>query len=278
MIKVPIGTRISECIAKAKVKIPAYAVILGGPMMGKVIESAKEMETAVVTKTTGNIMILKPDHYLITRNRLTFDRMVIQARSACIQCRMCTDLCPRYLIGHRIHPHIVMRNIWREAVITDAEEYKKVFGSAANCCDCGVCEMFACPMGLSPRRVNQNIKRRLKEKGIRIERNMKPEARDCVDLHKIPTDRLIARLDLSSYHGRHAHECYEILPKEVYILFSQHIGMPALPVVGVGDRVKKGDLIAAANDKGLSANIHASVDGIITEITDLGARISRKED
>jgi Na+-translocating ferredoxin:NAD+ oxidoreductase RnfC subunit len=173
---------------------------------------------------------------------------------------------------------MVMRNIWREAKITDVEEYKKAFKSAANCCDCGVCELFACPMKLSPCRVNRYIKKRLKEKGITVERNLKPEARESVDLIKIPTDRLVARLGLISYHGRHAQDCYNIEPEEVYLLFSQHIGMPALPVVQVGDRVQKGDLIAAANEKGLSANIHASVGGTITEITDLGVRIRRKED
>jgi Na+-translocating ferredoxin:NAD+ oxidoreductase RnfC subunit len=278
MVKVPIGTRIIDCIAKVKVKIPKYAIILGGPMMGKIIDNEKELETAVVTKTTGNIIILPPDHYLIKRNRLSFDRMAQQARSTCIQCRMCTDLCPRYLIGHNIQPHIVMRNIWRESVITDEKEYIKAFGSAVNCCDCGICELFACPMSLSPSRVNRYIKTRMKEKGIQIERNLKPIAREAVDIHKTPTDRLIARLGLSSYEGQHANECYDVEPKEVFILFSQHIGMPAVPVVKVGDQVKKGDLIAAANEKGLSANIHSSMNGTIIELTEKGARISRKEE
>ncbi|MGB4661922.1 MAG: 4Fe-4S dicluster domain-containing protein [Mobilitalea sp.] len=290
MVKVPIGTKISECIAKAKVKIPAYAIILGGPMMGVVIEDREAIGAAVVTKTTGNIMILPPDHFLIKWNRVSFHRMELQARSACIQCRMCTDLCPRYQIGHNVNPHMVMRNIWREAFITDEEEYKKVFGSAVNCCECGICERFACPMGLSPCRVNHHMKKLLREKGIIVERNMTPEARESVDTQKVPTDRLIARLGLSSYMIPHSNiaqtagnqnseqECYDIQPDEVFILFSQHIGMPALPIVKVGDRVKCGDLIAAANEKGLSANIHASMEGIITDITNLGARISRKEE
>jgi Na+-translocating ferredoxin:NAD+ oxidoreductase RnfC subunit len=278
MVRVPIGTQIRECIAKAKVKIPNYAVVIGGPMMGKVMSNQEEIDKAVVTKTTGNIMILPPDHHLIRWNNLPFERMASQARSACIQCRMCTDLCPRYQIGHEVHPHMVMRNVWREAMITDETEYKKAFGSAANCCECGICEMFSCPMGLSPCRVNRNIKKRLREKGIQIERNRKPEAREGVDSHRIPTDRLIARLGLSSYSGQHATECYDIYPEEVYILFSQHIGIPAIPVVRLGDKVRKGDLIAAANEKGLSANIHSSMDGTVTEINDFGARISRKED
>lgn len=278
MLKVPIGTLISECIAKAKPQITEYAIILGGPMMGNVIWDINEINETVVTKTTGNIIILPSDHYLIRRTKVPIKRLAMQAKSACIQCRMCTDLCPRYLIGHKINPHIIMRNIWREGTISDDYEYKAAFSDAINCCDCGICEMFACPMGLSPRRVNQYIKKQLKEKKIQIQRNLKPEARESVDLRKIPTDRLVARLGLSSYDGLHAHECYEINPKEVFIPFHQHIGKPALPVVSVGNKVYKGDLLAAANDQGLSANIHASMEGFVTEITDIGARICRKEE
>jgi Na+-translocating ferredoxin:NAD+ oxidoreductase RnfC subunit len=277
MLNVPIGTSISECIAKAKVKIPNYVVILGGPMMGKILDNQEAIDKEFVTKTTGNILILPPNHYLITRNKVSFKRISQQAQSACIGCRMCTDLCPRYLIGHKVRPHMVMRNIWRENIILDNNKYKEIFSDAISCCECGVCELFACPMGLSPCRVNIFIKKQLKERGIQVERNMKPEARESVDIHKTPTERLVARLGLSSYDGLHAHECYEIKPSEVFIPFSQHIGMPALPIVRVGDKVNVGDLIAAANTEGLSTNIHSSIEGFVTEITNGGARISLKE-
>lgn len=278
MLKVPIGTRIKDCLAKVKIKITDYAIIIGGPMMGKVISSKEEINRAVVTKTTGNIMILPLNHHLVMWSHTPFDRMITQARSACIQCRMCTDLCPRYQIGHEVQPHMVMRNVWREKLITDEEEYIKAFGSAVNCCECGICEMFSCPMGLSPCRVNRNIKKRIREKGIKIERNMAPKAREGADSHRIPTDRLIARLGLGSYRGQHAEACYEVFPEEVFVMFSQHIGLPALPRVRVGDKVKRGELIAAANDSGLSSNIHASIDGTITELNEIGVRICGRED
>lgn len=46
----------------------------------------------------------------------------------------------------------------------------------------------------------------------------------------------------------------------------QHIGVMAVPVVKKGAPVKRGELIASPN--GLGAPLHASVNGIITEITD----------
>lgn len=278
VLHTPIGTPIRTCIQAAKPNLDDYAVIMGGPMMGKVVSDPDAIDQAVVTKTTGNLLVLPRDHYLIKRAARSIDRLRVQARSACIQCRMCTDLCPRYRIGHQMRPHLVMRNLYREKTITDNEEFLHAFGDAANCCSCGVCEMFACPMGLSPRKVNEYMKAQLREKGIQVPKNPEPTALPDIDTHRIPTDRLIARLGLSAYDGRHAHTCMELDPEEIFVPFSQHIGKPASAVRQVGDYVEEGDLLAAASEGGLSANIHTGMSGIITEISAAGARIvCRKE-
>jgi electron transport complex protein RnfC len=58
------------------------------------------------------------------------------------------------------------------------------------------------------------------------------------------------------------------LPASVFIPLSQHIGSPAEPVVGRGDAVKTGQLIAKG--KGfVSANIHSSVSGKVKKIDSL---------
>lgn len=277
MLHVPIGTAITQCIAQAKLTETNYGIILGGPMMGKVVTDKAEIEKAVVTKTTGNILVLPQTHYLFQHEKKPFERIRSQTRSACIQCKMCTDLCPRFLLGHKMHPNLIMRNLYRETVIESNEEYEKAFGEAVNCCNCGVCEMFACPMGLSPRKVNEYIKGQLRERGIKVERFLEPQAKADIDLHHIPTSRLIARLGLSQYEGHHAKECFELSPESVFVPFSQHIGKPAACIVQVGDYVTEGELLARAAEGGLSANIHASMDGVIIEISSAGARICRKE-
>ena len=276
MLHVPIGTPLSECVAAAEPVLTDYAVIVGGPMMGKPLTAPEDIAAAVVTKTTGNIIVLPRDHYLFRRAQLSLDAIRHQTKSACIQCRMCTDLCPRYLIGHQIRPNLVMRNLWREKTITGDGDYLAAFGDAANCCDCGVCEMFACPMGLSPRRVNQYIKGQLRQKGIQVPRNMEPQARPFVDDRKTPTGRLIARLGLAQYDGKHAHACKTLEPERVTIPFQQHIGKPAVPVKSAGDTVRRGELLAQAAE-GLSVNIHASIDGVVEQVTGTGATIRRKE-
>ena len=56
-------------------------------------------------------------------------------------------------------------------------------------------------------------------------------------------------------------------PKTVMIPMSMHIGVPAKPVVKVGDLVKVGTLIAQAGGA-VSAPIHASVSGKVVKIVD----------
>ncbi|MGB9813020.1 MAG: proline reductase-associated electron transfer protein PrdC [Thermovenabulum sp.] len=54
--------------------------------------------------------------------------------------------------------------------------------------------------------------------------------------------------------------------KKIFIQLQQHIGAPAIPQVKVGDKVKKGQLIAVPN--GLGANIHASLYGEVININE----------
>lgn len=57
-------------------------------------------------------------------------------------------------------------------------------------------------------------------------------------------------------------------PETVYICLSQHIGAPAIPIVEVGDTVKKGQLIAKESGA-ISANVYSSVCGKVVAIEDL---------
>lgn len=59
-----------------------------------------------------------------------------------------------------------------------------------------------------------------------------------------------------------------LLPPKVVISMSQHGGVPCTPLVKVGDEVKTGQLIGSS-DAVISAPVHASVSGKVTEITDV---------
>ncbi|MBO5714132.1 MAG: RnfABCDGE type electron transport complex subunit C, partial [Clostridia bacterium] len=65
-------------------------------------------------------------------------------------------------------------------------------------------------------------------------------------------------------------------PDKVFISMSQHIGAPAIPIVAVGDKVKKGQLIGEASGA-ISANVFSSVSGTVTEITDIVNGMGQKQ-
>jgi electron transport complex protein RnfC len=58
------------------------------------------------------------------------------------------------------------------------------------------------------------------------------------------------------------------VPKRLTLPLQQHIGKPAKPLVRVGERVLKGQLIAQPRGY-ISASLHASSSGIVTEIAEL---------
>jgi len=57
------------------------------------------------------------------------------------------------------------------------------------------------------------------------------------------------------------------LPKRLHVPMQQHIGAPATPVVNIGDKVLKGQLIAIAQGA-VSSSIHAPTSGTITALGD----------
>lgn len=276
ILTVPIGTPVTDCLALAGGMPKGAAVILGGPMMGRMIWQEDVLAEEVVSKTLGNLLVLPKDHFLTAHRQLSVRRMKRQAMAACIQCRMCTDLCPRQLIGHRVTPHRVMRNAFKEATLTADADYLSAYGSAVNCCGCGVCEMFACPMGLSPKRINDYFKGQLRERKLAPEFSQTPKASPMIDFRRVPTNRLIARLGLSEYQGQNL-EVADHEPNEVRIPLNTHIGAPAKPVVILGEEVARGTLIGEATGA-VSANVHSSIDGIVTAIDECRITITKEKE
>ena len=55
------------------------------------------------------------------------------------------------------------------------------------------------------------------------------------------------------------------VPPQLVLPISQHVGDPAQPIVGIGERVFKGQLVAEP-DGGLGAPVHASSSGKVVAI------------
>jgi len=263
-VRVPLGASIRDTVAyagKITVKDPAYLV--GGPMMGSLQE-----ENNVVTKTTNAIIVLDKSHTLIRRKNRNAAIDLKRAASSCCQCETCTSLCPRHALGHPIEPHKFMRS----AANQDFQD-TNVFLNTMFCSSCGLCENFSCPQGLAPRSLIADYKLGLRKAGVKPPADVKPApVRESREYRKAPEERLEARLGLSKYNVDAPLQPDEYWKEEglihkVKIMLGQHIGAPALAAVNPGDKVKRGQCIAKPAD-GLSVGIHASMDGIVREVTD----------
>lgn len=266
-LRIPLGAKLSEVVALAgKETVEDGVYWVGGPMMGR-IASRNEP----VTKTTNSVFVLPRNSRVV--DKATSDITVEAARAAasCCQCRTCTELCPRYNLGHPIQPHKIM-------LAAACNNYKdtSAFLNAFYCSGCGVCENFACPQGLSPRKLTQIVKNGLRAAGVKPPKDVKSSpVNPAREYRKVPLERLVARLGVKKYQkDAPLDNAVQDRFDEVKILLSQHIGAPAKSVVKVGDRVEKGQLIGAASE-GLSVNVHSSVSGIVTKTDDKSITIVR---
>lgn len=269
-IKVPIGTSISECIELAGgVKVEKFKIILDGPMTGR-IGSLED----VITKTSKAIIVLPEEHSIILKRQIKSSIKINRAMSVCSQCRMCTDLCPRYLLGHSIQPHRIM-NVLANGLTSDVA----AFTSASLCCGCGICENYACYQGLAPSSIIGELKGRLKEKGVKSNPSkVESKVNLMREGRKVPMERLIARLGLTKYNinAPLVDELYQA--HKVVINLSQHIGATTIAKVTVGDLVNVGDLIGEIEEGKLGTNIHASISGEITKVDNKAITIEARGD
>ena len=258
-VRVPIGCTIEEVVAMAGgVTTPNAVYFIGGPMMGNIGTGAQ-----AVTKTTNAVLVLPENHLIIQKKKSKASIDLKRAAASCCQCTMCTDLCPRHLLGHPIEPHKFMQ----AATCKDMQK-TEIFINTMFCCSCGLCELYSCMQGLSPRSLMAEYKVGLRANGIKPPQGVEAKAVGPErEYRKVPMERLMARLDLTKYDREAPLDDDVVDMKRVKIMLSQHIGAPASAVVKSGDKVEMGQVIAEPG-KGLSVAIHASISGTVTEVND----------
>jgi len=259
-LRVPVGITIGEVIeAAGGTTVADFGVLLGGVMMAR---PAANLDIPV-TKTTGGIIVLPAEHSLIRRHNAPWIHVQRIGRSACDQCRFCTEFCPRFLLGHPIEPHAAMRSLGF------ASSADSMVAGTLYCCECNLCTMFACPEDLDPKAVCVQSKPVARERGLTWKGT--PESvtpHPMAEFRRVPTRRLMARLGLGEFNNVGPLTEHVFAPRKVNVLLKQHAGAPAVPVVKCGDRVRVGDLLAVPEQGKLGARIHASIDGVVTVKSD----------
>jgi Na+-translocating ferredoxin:NAD+ oxidoreductase RnfC subunit len=258
--KVPLGVSMRELIEKAGgATVNDPVLVDGGPMMGKI---ERNLEAPVI-KTSKAIIVLNSDHPLVVAKERPIEQMMRLSKTACCHCMMCSDLCPRQLLGHALFPDKLMRL----ASYNSTCEKEAAATSAYLCCECRLCE-YACIMQLQPWKLNRELKMRLKAAGIKNPHHGAPEkVNQFRQYRRYPTDKLVRQLGLASFYHKDAPLGeYDGAVLKVTLPLRQHFGAPALPVVKIGDVVRKGDRVASMPDEALGAHVHASIDGTVRSV------------
>jgi Na+-translocating ferredoxin:NAD+ oxidoreductase RnfC subunit len=262
-LRVPIGITLAECVAASGgPTVPDACYIVGGVMMGRL----EENHAALVDKTTGGIIVLGEDHIVARRYRQDWKQIVRIGRSACDQCSFCTELCPRWLLGHPIEPHRAMRSLAFN-LIGEANVRGTSF-----CCECNLCSLYSCPEDLDPKNVCTQNKRRLAADKQRWQNPPFNPRRP--ELHmanrKAPIARLMHKLGLTGFRNVGPLRDGVLPAARAGIKLKQHVGAPCESMVKAGDRVSKGQVIGRpplVNDKpALGAAVHAPIDGHVKTI------------
>jgi Na+-translocating ferredoxin:NAD+ oxidoreductase RnfC subunit len=264
---VPIGTSIKELIKHSGgTTVSDFGIFISGIMMGKLSFDVNE----VVTKTTTGIIILPSDHYLVNRmERPIADKNRI-GKSSCDQCSYCTELCPRYLLGYDVQPHKVMRSL----VFTTTG--KEVWNQYADLCSsCGLCSLYACPEDLYPREACDESKAEMKRMKLKYEQQKPLRVHPIKEGRRVPLKQLMKRLNVTNYDVPTPYTKNSPQTDHVKIMMKQHAGTAARSIVKVGEFVNENDLIAEIEENVLGANIHASISGKVTEVTNEFIRIEK---
>jgi Na+-translocating ferredoxin:NAD+ oxidoreductase RnfC subunit len=241
----------------------------GRPVVDKFVTICGGVTTDLsmpVGKNMGGIIALPRDHYLAKRKSQSRETYTRIGHGQCDQCSLCTELCPRYIMGYPIEPHRVMRTL---LMTGEAKQRGSLW--AQYCCECNVCSMIACPESLDPKNICVDAKQVLRENKLgRTEQELQTLFRGPHPARKgreIPIPTLITRLGLAPYNQKAPFVSFDHWrPQRVTIPLDSHIGAPAKPVVYVGDTVRCGDVIGTVEEQQMGCPAHASLDGRVTAI------------
>ena len=258
-LRVPVGTTYRDCFdAVGGLTTEDPVLCIGGLMMGQTTDNLD----SPITKTATGVVILPREHHVMERKLKPGKVQAKIGKSACDQCRYCTEYCPRYLLGYAVEPHQVMRSL---AFTATGAEYWNQW--AAMCCSCGLCTLFACPEELYPKEACDDSRAEMRRANIKWTgpTTVKPHA--MRDGRHVPIKTLTRKLNVHHYDLPAPLWTGQLEPSRLVLPLKQSAGSPCEPKVKVGDKVTAGQVIGEPAANALGANLHAPLAGTVREVT-----------
>jgi Na+-translocating ferredoxin:NAD+ oxidoreductase RnfC subunit len=255
---VPVGTTYRDCLeAVGGLTTDDPVLCIGGLMMG---QTTNDLD-APITKTATGVVILPRGHHVMERKLKPNQVQAKIGKSACDQCRYCTEYCPRFLLGYAVEPHQVMRSL---AFTATGADYWNQW--AAMCCSCGLCTLFACPEELYPKEACDDSKTAMRRANVKWTgpTTLKPHA--MRDGRHVPIKTLTRKLNVHPYDLPAPFWDGRLEPSRLVLPLKQSAGSPCQPKVKLGDRVSARQLLAEPAPNALGANLHAPLAGKVREV------------
>lgn len=259
-LTVPIGMLYRDVLAAAGGMLSDDSVLcIGGLMMGRI---STDLDTPV-TKTDSGAIVLPRSHPVVRRKLQPAQVQASIGKSACDQCRYCTEFCPRYLLGYAVEPHQVMRSL---AFTATGQAHWNEF--AALCCACGLCTLYACPEALYPKEACDTSKEELRKMNFKWTGAAPAQPHPLHDGRRTPIQSLMRKLAIEEYDHHAPLENLRIHPTRLVLPLKQGAGVPNMPRVKAGDRVTAGQPLGDIPAGQLGAIIHAPVAALVASVTD----------
>jgi Na+-translocating ferredoxin:NAD+ oxidoreductase RnfC subunit len=258
-LRVPLGTTYRQCFEAAGGLTTSDPVLcIGGLMMG---QTTDDLDTPVVKTATG-VVVLPREHHVIQR-KLKPDQIQAKiGKSACDQCRYCTEYCPRFLLGYAVEPHQVMRSL---AFTATGAEYWNQW--AALCCSCGLCTFYACPEELYPKEACDGSKAEMRKANLKWSGPTSVKPHPMHDGRRVPIKTLTRKLNVHPYDHPAPFVANGLSPTRLILPLKQSAGSPCAPKVKAGDHVAAGQIIGEPPPDAMGAILHSPMAGTIREVT-----------
>lgn len=265
-LRVPIGTSYRACLeAVGGLTTNDPVLCIGGLMMGQTTDDLD----APVTKTATGVVILPRDHHVMERKLKPNKAQAQIGKSACDQCRYCTEYCPRFLLGYAVEPHQVMRSL---AFTGTGAEYWNQWASL--CCSCGLCTLYACPEELYPKEACDDSKAAMRRANLKWTGPTTVKAHPMRDGRHVPIKTLTKKLHVEQYDLPAPLWDGELKPSRLVLPLKQSAGSACQAKVKAGERVAAGQVIGEPAPEAMGALLHAPLQGRIEAVTDQAITIA----